>query len=183
MTHESLIGHLLIAVPELMDQNFNQSVVLLIQHDREGASGLILNRISDTTIADVFAEETPPPTADQLVHIGGPVEGPVMAIHGCVSLGEKDVLENVYFSMKRENLRAVVDQTLRPFRLFSGYSGWGPNQLEAELAVGGWLVATASAELVFCDQENLWKNVCDQVGMEIIFSKTRATQRSDPSFN
>lgn len=182
MAENFLTGHLLIAVPELIDPNFNQSVVLMIQHDHDGASGVVLNRASQTTIGDVVGDEPEVPTANQFLYVGGPVESPLMAIHSCVSLAEKDVLENVFFSMKSENIHEIVRQTLRPFRLFCGYSGWGPNQLESELAVGGWLFVPATADLIFGDEEVLWKTVSDQVGLEIIFSKT-IPQRVDPSFN
>jgi putative transcriptional regulator len=171
MDGKSFAGHLLIAVPELLDPNFNESVVLLIQHDGDGASGLILNRATQTTIEEVFTDGTSVPTAKQPIYLGGPVEGPLMAIHGCVSLAEKDIVENVYFSINSENIQGIVQQTLRPFRLFFGYSGWGPGQLENELQVGGWLVLPASADLIFGDEVNLWKFVSNQVGLDIIFSK------------
>ncbi len=182
MTDKSLTGHLLIAVPELMDPNFNQSVVLMIQHDRDGASGVVLNRASQTTVGEVIDDEPSVPTAKHFVYVGGPVESPLMAIHSCVSLAEKDVLENVFFSMKSDNIHEIVRQTLRPFRLFCGYSGWGPNQLESELAVGGWLVVPATADLIFGDEEVLWKTVSDQVGLEIIFSKA-IPEHIDPTIN
>ena len=182
MGQSSLTGDLLIAVPDLMDPNFNQSVVLVIQHDREGASGLVLNRASNTKIGELFREEENLPSGDQRIYVGGPVEGPIMAIHSCVSLAEKDVLENVYFSMKQENLIGIVSQTLRPFRLFCGYSGWGPNQLDYELSVGGWLVVPATADLVLGDEEKLWSMVSDKIGLDIIFSKPIA-QPIDPTLN
>ena len=182
MGQNSLTGELLIAVPDLMDPNFNQSVVLVIQHDHEGASGLVLNRASNTKIGELFTDVAEVPSSDHCLHVGGPVDGPLMAIHGCVSLAEKDVLENVYFSMKRENLIAIVSQTLRPFRLFCGYSGWGPNQLDYELSVGGWLVVPATADLVLGDAENLWNSVSDKIGLDIIFSKPVA-QPIDPNLN
>lgn len=182
MEQSSLVGQLLIAVPDLLDPNFNQSVVLIVQHDQDGASGLVLNRPTNTKLGEIFSEEPAIAGADDCVYIGGPVEGPVMALHGCVSLSEKDVLENVYFSLGRENLLGIVNQTLRPFRVFCGYSGWGKNQLDNEIALGGWLVVPASAELVFGTAENLWNSVSDQVGLEIIFSKP-VVQPVDPSVN
>ena len=182
MGQQSLIGDLLIAVPDLMDPNFNQSVVLVIQHDRDGASGLVLNRASNTKIGELFPDSPNLSSCDQRLYVGGPVEGPLMAVHSCVSLAEKDVLENVYFSMQRENLTGIVSQTLRPFRVFCGYSGWGPNQLDNELSVGGWLVVPATADLVLGDEEHLWNIVSNKIGLEIIFSKPVAPP-IDPSVN
>jgi putative transcriptional regulator len=182
MEQRSYAGELLIAVPELLDPNFNQSVVLVIQHDRDGASGLVLNRASNTNVGELLNEEVELPSPAERIYVGGPVEGPLMAIHGCVSLGEKDVLENVYFSLKRDNLLAIVRQTLRPYRLFCGYSGWGPDQLDQEVAVGGWLVMPATADLVFGPPDKLWQAVSDQIGLEIIFSRP-VSQPHDPSVN
>lgn len=182
MGSESLGGALLIAVPDLLDPNFNQSVVLVIQHDHDGASGLVLNRVSNTSLGELFEDEEDLPNRDERLYVGGPVEGPLMAVHGCISLGERDVLDNVYFSLQRDNIVEIVKQSLRPYRLFCGYSGWGPKQLDNEVALGGWLVTPATAELVFGPPESLWNSVCDRVGLEIIFSKTVA-RRSDPSTN
>lgn len=182
MVQQSLTGNLLIAVPDLIDPNFNQSVVLVIQHDHEGASGLVLNRASNTKVSELFGDVVSMADRDDKLYVGGPVDGPLMAIHGCVSLAEKDVLENVYFSMKQDNLVGIVSQTLRPYRLFCGYSGWGPNQLDYELSVGGWLVIPATAELILGDEANLWHTVSDKIGLEIIFSKPVA-QPVDPNLN
>jgi putative transcriptional regulator len=156
--------------------------VLIIQHDGDGASGLVLNRASNTKIGELLSDEVDLPTPEEQVYVGGPVEGPLMAIHGCVSLAEKDILDNVFFSLRRDNLLGIVGQTLRPYRLFCGYSGWGPDQLDQEIAVGGWLVVPATADLVFGPAENLWQSVSDQIGLEIIFSR-RFEQPSDPSAN
>ncbi len=183
-TSETLAGKFLIAVPDLLDPNFNQSVVLMIHHDETGASGLILNRASNTKIGDVFISKKKLPTEDHPIYVGGPVDGPVMAIHQCVSLGERDVLEDLYFSMGRENLLGVISQTTRRFRLFCGYSGWGPAQLEREIAAGGWLTATANSEQVFANEDVLWRSICDQVGLDIMFAnRSDPGQATDPLLN
>jgi putative transcriptional regulator len=181
---ESLAGKFLIAVPDLLDPNFHRSVVLMIHHDPTGASGLILNRASNTKIGDVFEDVTPLPTESHPIYVGGPVEGPVMAVHQCVSLGERDILSDVYFSMGRDNLLGIIAQTTRRFRLFCGYSGWGPSQLEREISAGGWLTATPTSELVFANEEALWRSICDQVGLDIIFAhRPEPHHATDPSLN
>ncbi len=182
---ESLAGRLLVATPDLRDSNFNQSVIVVIHHDESGASGLILNRASNTTIGDVFENEPALSTIDRPIYVGGPVDGPLMAVHQCVSMGERDILEHVYFSMGRENLVGIVSQSLRPFRLFCGYSGWGPHQLEGEIEAGGWLVTAATPELLFAEDEKLWRTVSDHVGLRIILADRAARQPCppDPSLN
>ena len=80
---KSLAGNLLIASPFLGDQNFNKSVVLIIQHTEEGAFGLVLNRPTNFRMADVWdiVSDDEPCPADAVIHYGGPVEGPLMALH------------------------------------------------------------------------------------------------------
>lgn len=182
---QSLVGHLLVATPDLVDPNFNQSVILMVHHDESGASGLILNRASSTTVGDVFKSEPALVTASHAIYVGGPVDGPMMAIHQCVSLGERDLIEQVYFSMSRENIVGVISQTLRPFRLFCGYSGWGPQQLEAEIEAGGWLISAATQELLFSDVDALWRTISDRVGLDIILAERGGRERCppDPSLN
>lgn len=181
----ALTGYLLVATPDLQDANFNQSVIVMVHHDETGASGLILNRASNTNIGQVFDSELPPAVRSQPIYVGGPVNGPIMAVHQCVSLGERDLLEHVYFSMGQENIMAIVSQTLRPFRLFCGYSGWGPHQVEAEIEAGGWLVAPATPTLLFSDVDPLWRIVSDQVGLRIILADRLERQPCppDPSLN
>lgn len=181
----SLAGQLLVATPDLRDENFNRSVVALIHHDATGASGLVLNRASPTTIGEILAADAEGLATDLPVYIGGPVDGPLMALHQCVSLGERDLLPDVYFSIGRENILGIVAQTLRPFRLFCGYSGWGPHQLEAELEAGGWLLHPATAELVFADEQKLWRALCDQIGWEIMLARSpfAGGEPPDPTSN
>ena len=181
---DSLKGHLLIAVPELPDPNFFRSVVLLFQHDELGASGVILNRPSEVTVAQVWEEVSDLDCdCDDFVSIGGPVEGPLIALHASLALAESQVLPGVFVSMGRENLNNIVAQDDHEFRLFSGYSGWGPGQLESELEVGGWLTMSAEYEHVFGSAEELWKQVCEVCGAQIMQAHFGKHVPQDPSMN
>lgn len=181
---ETLQGHLLIAIPELADPNFFRSVVLVIQHDEAGATGVVLNRPSNMTVAEVWAEVSEQ-ACDclQPVHVGGPVEGPLIALHSSLNLGESLVLPGVLVSMSREQLDDLVSQTEYPFRLFSGYSGWGPGQLENEISVGGWLIMPAQPEHVFASPDELWKQVCAAVGASVMKAQMGKHVPVDPSLN
>ncbi len=181
---ESLAGKLLIAIPELHDANFFQSVVLLFQHDDEGASGVILNRPANVTIAEVWDEVAREPSdCPDFVHIGGPVEGPLIALHTSLALAETPVVAGLYLSMGREKLNQLVNQSDQPFKIYSGYSGWGPGQLESEIEQGGWLTLPASANEVFDSQEGLWKQVCSQVGNDILKPHFGKFMSTDPTLN
>ena len=177
-------AHFLAASPDLSDGNFFRSVVLMFHHDDEGASGLVMNRPSPVSLAEVWNKVSDVPCkVEQPLHVGGPVEGPLMAIHGCASLSEIEIMEGVYISMQRENLNGIVSQSLRPFRFFSGYAGWGAGQLETEIEQGGWLLSPATGSEIFGDSDEMWKSVCDQVGREIIFPGARFDRMPNPTLN
>ncbi len=100
---QSLKGHLLIAVPELPDRNFFRSVVLMFHHDESGASGVVLNRPSEISVADVWQELSESECeCQQTVNVGGPVEGPLIALHTSLALAESQVIPGVFISMSRD---------------------------------------------------------------------------------
>ncbi len=181
---ENLTGHLLIAIPDLGDPNFSKTVVMMFQHNEEGASGVILNRPSDVNIKRVWDEVADEPCdCEDPVNIGGPVQGPLIALHGSLELAETPVVSGVFISVGRENLNELVHQTAKPFKLFSGYSGWGSGQLESEIQRGGWLTLKATAGHVFDSPDGLWRQVCDQVGNDVLKSQLGNHWQGDASLN
>src|ERR1700761_8195715 len=93
----SLKGHLLVAHPGLLDPNFARSVLLMFEHNKEGAAGVILNRPTVATVSDiseqVFSERF---EWDKPLTLGGPVLGPLMVIHDTASLGDQEVLDGLF---------------------------------------------------------------------------------------
>jgi len=181
----SLQGNFLIASPHLGDGNFNRSVVLMVKHDEDGAFGLVLNRPTGNTVAEIWKL-----VADDIsdrqnpIYLGGPVQGPLMAVHSLESAAETEILKGVYLSAHKDQLREVVAAEKAPFRLFTGYSGWGAGQLEGELEAGGWLVSPATAELVFHDQDDLWERVMHGVAKDILAPSLKARHLpQDPTLN
>ena len=156
---KSLQGHLLVASLKLQDPNFGRSVVLIVQHNDDGALGLILNRPLETTIDMVWEQisELPCFSSDPLRQ-GGPCEGALMVLHGDVSLSQLEVVPGVYFTTEKEDVEQLVagDQDERPVTFFVGYAGWSSGQLENEIESGAWLVAEATAEQVFEKTADLW---------------------------
>ena len=181
----SLQGSFLIASPHLGDGNFNRSVVLMVKHDEEGAFGLVLNRPTGNTVADVWKLVADDSSDRQdPIYLGGPVQGPLMAVHGLQAAAETEILEGVYLSAHKDQLREVVAAEHARFRLFTGYSGWGAGQLEGELKAGGWLVGPATAELVFHDKDDLWERVMHSVANEILAPTLKARHvPNDPTLN
>jgi putative transcriptional regulator len=180
----SLQGHFLVASPHLPDSNFYRTVVLMVQHDENGALGLVLNRPTNSTVGELWERvSSEPVSCERPVNHGGPVEGPLMALHTTADCADDEVLPGVYFASRDEYLERIVrgDQL---FRLFVGYAGWSPGQLESELDAGGWLTVPATPDDVFDDDEDLWRKISSRIGMEILEQAVRPRHvPADPSMN
>jgi len=156
---ESLEGQLLLASPQLLDPNFVRTVVLLVQHNDMGALGLVINRPTGITVQDLWKQIGESLCENrQPVHLGGPVGKSLMAIHTVDSLSEMEVAVGVFFAEKKKNLDAVVRRDER-FKIFVGHSGWGPGQLESEIAQGAWRTIPARLEDVFDAADDLWQRL------------------------
>src|SRR5581483_3921347 len=123
---KSLTAQFLIASNELVDPNFFRTVVFLFRHNEEGAAGVVINRRMTATVKQVW-EQVSESTCecDAPLHMGGPVEGPLMALHSDEALSEMTVLPDVYVSTGREMLEKLVEKNEQPLRFFVGYAGWG----------------------------------------------------------
>ena len=154
---ETLQGHLLIASPNLRDPNFFRSVVLLVQHNDQGALGLVLNRPLETSIQEAWPQVSELPcNAEGVLHQGGPCPGPLMVLHTDPTVSQIEVLDGLHFNTDKESIEQLVTQTAGPLRFFINYAGWGPGQLEGEIEAGGWVTTAAANEQVFGDDKELW---------------------------
>jgi putative transcriptional regulator len=176
----SLTGHFLVASPHLGDPNFFRSVVLVIRHDEDGAFGVVLNRPLASTVAEIWKALGTDTENEQPIYLGGPVSGPLLAIHRDEYLSEGDVLPGVYYSTHKDHLNQLVGDYDGPFRIFSGYSGWGERQLEAEIEEGSWLTTPAEPADVFASPEEMWKAVAARIGLEILMPQ-KLTRHVPPS--
>lgn len=177
----SLQGYLLVASPYLADPNFVGSVVLIIQHTENGAFGVILNRLHPKRIKELWSEVSEYPCQyDRFLNIGGPVSGPLMALHDDPSVAELEVIPGVYFSVQRQNIEQLMAGRDHEARVFLGHSGWAGGQLEGELAQGSWLVAPATKEIVFTDDErHLWQKVAFAIGRAILADTLKVKHRPE----
>ena len=180
-----LEGRFLVATPQLLDPNFARTVVLLIQHSEQGALGVVLNRRLDKTVAELWKQvSTAPSKSREQVHFGGPVTGPLLAVHTLADLAEMEIVPGVFFAAQKDHLDALVGRQESEFRIFLGHSGWGGGQLEAEIAAGAWLTAPASRDTIFASSEDLWETVTRQIGREFLGSTLRIQDfPEDPSVN
>lgn len=179
---ESLRGHLLIAGPSLLDPNFWRTVVLVGEHTDEGALGVVLNRSSETSVDEALPELAL--LADEMgaVHVGGPVQPSavvVLADFAEAEQAESLVLDSVGFLPAEIEPDALGE--LRRARVYVGYAGWGPGQLDGELEDGSWIVEPAQPDDVFTDDpEGLWSAVLRRKGGPFAFL---AAMPPDPSQN
>ncbi len=182
MSVSSLKGHLLVAAPTLMDPNFRRSVVLIGEHGDEGALGVILNRASDSTVDDALPELATLVDGDTTVHVGGPVQPSAIVV--LAEFDEPDraealVLGDIGFLPSEIDPDALGE--LRRARVFAGYAGWGPGQLDDELGEGSWIVEPAEPEDVFtADPDDLWSEVLRRKGGPF---GVLALMPPDPSLN
>ena len=160
----SLRGRLLVATPLLADGIFDRSVVLLLEHGaEEGAVGLVLNRPSGVDLGEPLPEWRDAAADPGVVFLGGPVgQGGAICLGraaGGTAAGWEQVVGQVGIvdlALAPEEVLGQVDQV----RVFTGYAGWSPGQLEGELEAGAWLVARAEpGDVASEDPSGLWRAV------------------------
>ena len=161
----SLKGHLLIASPGLLDPNFAKTVVLMLDHSEDGAAGLVLNRPTEATVADIAETVFSTPIDwDKRLNLGGPVAGPLMVLHEVEALSDREILPGLYHSVELGQVRELVLGRVEPSMILANYAGWGPGQLEGEFDVDSWLTLPATRNHVFgTEGEDLWKVVVQAV--------------------
>jgi putative transcriptional regulator len=164
---QSLVGQLLIASPLMTDGVFARSVCLVMHHDEEGSIGVLLNRPlqpQPTELWNLLDLQTPrPSTSSGSVHFGGPLSGPVVALHRRQQWAEAETGNGVYVAAQKEHLQQLIREK-GPFRLIVGHAGWGAGQLEAEVARGSWYTLPATPEVVFAPEGPAWSVLVRRAG-------------------
>ncbi len=176
---DSLEGHFLISETDLMDPNFFRTVVLITDHNENGAFGLVVNRKSTANLYDVLPGFTEDDAGAIPVYVGGPVQQEYLfVLHSGLPAGTQNEqaehpAPGVVFEPATEPLVTYLQSEWpalpaddRPkLHLYAGYSGWGPGQLEEELRHGAWYVHKATADIVFHpDPEQGWRDALSRKG-------------------
>lgn len=179
---KSLRGRLLISGGGLYDPNFRHTVVLIGEHTAEGALGVVLNRALDVTVEEAVPELSDLVPAGEPLYEGGPVQpnSPVLLAElDRPELADIRVFESIGFVVGE--ISEEVQESIVRARLFAGYSGWGPGQLEGELAEDSWIIDDARREDVFTDVPDLlWSRVLERKGPEY---RRLSRMPFDPSMN
>ncbi len=163
----SFRGRLLVAQPDMLDPNFHQTVIFLIEHNADGALGVVLNRP-----LDLLAEEHAADWSDRLAEPGVIFSGGPVGQGGALALGECPDAEAPGFVSVQGQLGLVELDVASPgvtrMRLFSGYAGWGGGQIEGELASDSWFVVDAEIDDAFTrDPSGLWSAVLKRQGGDL----------------
>jgi putative transcriptional regulator len=165
---DSLRGHLLVAGPSLWDPTFRRTIVLVAHHDEEGAVGVVLNRVAPVTVAEavpVLAELVP---AGERLLLGGPVQpSAAVVIDDLEDPSRADLVAFDSVGVLPPNGDRSELAGIRRARVFAGFAGWSPGQLDAELRDDAWAVERANADDVFApDPDRLWDLVQRRRGPE-----------------
>lgn len=181
----SLTGRLLVATPALADPNFDRAVVLLLDHDEEGSLGVVLNRPTPVGVGDILTPWADLTGEPDVVFQGGPVSLD-SALGVAVIPGDEGPIgwRRVYGAIGLVDLEAppeLLAAALGSLRIFAGYAGWGPGQLETELTEGAWYVVESEPGDVSSPRpEHLWRAVLRRQRSELAMI---ATYPDDPSLN
>jgi putative transcriptional regulator len=171
----SLAPSFLLSMPQLVDPNFNRTVVLLCKHNEDGALGIVVNRPLVTTGRVVVNLDPPVSTERELqVWVGGPVEPQRSWILVGDENEEEDegrgirITNHLYLSTSPDLLRRLLEPSPPPrTRLIVGYSGWGPGQLEAELQASSWLMSEVDRDLIFdTPPDKMWETAIRRLGAD-----------------
>src|SRR5215831_3986916 len=147
-----LKGQLLLDSGQLRGSFFQRTVVLICQHDAEGAFGLVLNRATGSKVGDMVVADLPDTLKDCPLYLGGPVQPSALSfLHSDAFVPDANVIPHLSVGHSLDTLIEIGESysSARKVKLFAGYAGWSPGQLEDEMKRKAWLTHPASLELVF----------------------------------
>jgi len=177
-------GRLLVAAPTLLDPHFQRAVVVMLEHSEDGALGLVLNQPTEIHAVDALPEPLCDLVPDEhVIHCGGPVQPAAVIILAEFDTPDRAaglVVDHIGIVDPEEAVDDLTDHVGR-LRIFGGYAGWAPGQLEGEIAEGAWIDVPARPEDIFTSSpERLWSAALERKGG--VF-RLVARMPEDPSLN
>jgi putative transcriptional regulator len=165
-----LRGQLLLDSGQLRGSFFQRTVVLICQHDAEGAFGLVLNRATGSNVGDLLVADLPDLLKSSPLYLGGPVQPSALSfLHTDSFIPDANVLPNLNLGHSLDTLMELGESfsPTRKLKMFAGYAGWSPGQLEDEMKRKAWLTHPASLELVFeTSSDQLWQMILRKKGWQ-----------------
>jgi putative transcriptional regulator len=181
---KSLQGQIILDGGKLHGSFFHRSVVLICQHDEQGAFGLILNRSTENKVGQALVANLSDSLKEQTLFIGGPVQPQALSfLHSDQFLSDANVMPNLSLG---HSIDALIDlgesfSTTQKIKLFAGYAGWSPGQLDRELSRQDWLVHPATLDMVFSTEpDQLWRSIMKEKDIK---SRLLADSPDDLSWN
>lgn len=158
---------LLVAKPHLTDPNFRRTVVLVTQADDASTIGVIINRPTRLRLQQLMSREMPTENYRDPVYEGGPVMRQVLVAlfraEGVPGAHAFPVLKGVYLTLHPDNIEKLLADSKASYRLYAGFSGWAPRQLESEFRRDGWYVLPADEATVFrARMDGLWEELVEK---------------------
>ena len=167
-TGKFLKGQLLLDSGQLRGSFFQRTVVLICQHDAEGAFGLVLNRATGSNVGEMIVADLPDTLKTNPLYLGGPVQPSALSfLHTDSFIPDANVMPNLSLGHSLDSLIELGESfsATRKVKMFAGYAGWSPGQLEEEMKRKAWLTHPASLELVFeNDPAQLWQAILQKKG-------------------
>jgi putative transcriptional regulator len=167
-TGKFLKGQLLLDSGQLRGSFFQRTVVLICQHDAEGAFGLVLNRNTGTKAGDMIVADLPENLKTCPLYLGGPVQPSALSfLHSDAFIPDANVIPNLSLGHSLDTLVEIGESFSATYKLkmFAGYAGWSPGQLEDEIKRDAWLTHPASVDLIFdSNPQDLWQKILRQKG-------------------
>lgn len=164
-------GVILVADKDLQDPNFAKTVVVIADYSDEGTLGLVINRRTDVSLSEVLDKWKEASGVKDPIFVGGPVgrTGMFALIRSkTLPQGAKHVLDDIHLVIDRAALAPHLSDGPARVRVYAGYTGWGPDQLESEIADGGWHVMRADPKTVFDeDPDTLWVRLSHLADMQV----------------
>ena len=181
---KSLKGKLLLDNGKLGGSFFHRTVLLICQHDSEGAFGLVLNRTTEKKVGEALVANLPDSLKGEPLYLGGPVQAQALSfLHNDAFLPEANVFPNLNLGHSIDSLMEIAESfsPTKRVRVFAGYAGWSPGQLDDEMKRDTWMVHPASVDLVFhATPEQLWQMIVRSKGGKF---RLLAEAPDDPSLN
>jgi putative transcriptional regulator len=167
---KSLKGQLLLDGGKLRGSWFHRAVVLVCQHDENGALGLVINRPGPTTLGEAILADLPDTLDGEILYLGGPVQASALSyLQGDTFIPDANVLPGLNLEHSLDDLIEAGESfsPTQKLKIFAGYSGWAPGQLDEEMTRGAWLIHPATPEQVFhANPDEQWQEILKSKGWE-----------------
>jgi putative transcriptional regulator len=157
----------LVASPNIHQTPFQKTVVYVLQHNRSGTFGVVLNRPANQKIKRTWQQLSGANFGESSIVQGGPIGGPVFAIHSEASLGEMEMPGGIFVSAETAKINELSRLDESTYRIVFGVAGWQAGQLDAEINNGKWLKLSAEPQHVFDEPELMWENFVRSYGREV----------------